>query len=72
MNGQMDGKSKHIEVGAPPKKGDKQLLQNYRPVFMLPILEEILEKILFNSMFEYLQKNNLLFENKSGFWPYDS
>ena len=39
---------------------------------MLPILGKILEKILFNSIFEYLQKNNFLCENQSGFRPYDS
>ena len=48
------------------------MLQNYRPVSLLPILGKILEKILFNSIFEYLQKNNFLCENQSGFRPYDS
>ena len=67
MDGQMDGKS-DIQRWVPhPKKGKKQLLQNYRPVSMLPILEKIFEKILFNSIFEYLQKNNLVFENQSSF-----
>ena len=49
------------------KKGDKQLLQDYRAVSLLPILGKILEKILFNSIFEYLQENNLLCKNQSGF-----
>ena len=48
------------------------MLQNYRPVSLLPILGKILEKILFNSIFEYLQENKLLCENQSGFRPYDS
>ena len=34
------------------KKEDKQFLQNYGPVSLLPILGKILEKILFNSIFE--------------------
>ena len=45
------------------KKADKQLLQNYRPVPLLSIFGKILEKILFNSIFEHLQKNNLLCED---------
>ena len=45
------------------KKGDKQLLQIYRPVSLLPILGKSLEKILFNSIIEYLQENNVLCEN---------
>ena len=49
------------------KKGDKQLLENYRPVSLLPMLGKVFEKILFNNMFEYLQENNLLCENQSGF-----
>ena len=38
------------------KKGDKQLLQNYRPVSLLPICGKIFERIIFNSIFEYLEK----------------
>ena len=49
------------------KKGDKQLLENYRPVSLLPMLGKVFEKIMFNNMFEYLQENNLLCENQSGF-----
>ena len=38
------------------KKGDKQLLQNYRPVSLLPICGKIFERIIFNPIFEYLEK----------------
>ena len=44
----------------------------FRPVSLLPILGKILEKIMFISIFEYLQEDNLLCENQSGFQPYDS
>ena len=33
---------------------------------------KVFEKILFNSIFEYLQENCLLSNNQSGFWPSDS
>ena len=36
------------------KRGDKQLLQNYRPVSLLPICGKIFERIIFNPIFEYL------------------
>ena len=42
------------------KKGIKQLLQNYRPVSLLAIPGKILEKILFISVFEYLQETTCL------------
>ena len=38
------------------KKGDKQLLNNYRPVSLLPICGNIFERIIFNSIFKYLEK----------------
>ena len=35
------------------KKGDKQMLQNYCPVSLLPICGKILERLMFNEMFEF-------------------
>ena len=52
------------------KKVDKQLLQNYRPASLLPISGKVFEKMLYNNIFEYLQENNLLCENQSGFQPF--
>ena len=54
------------------KKGDKQVVENYRPVSLLPIFGKILERLIFNSLFEFLHENNLLNENQSGFRPSDS
>ena len=54
------------------KKVDKQVVDNYRPVSLLPIFGKILERLIFNSLFEFLHENNLLNENQSGFRPSDS
>ena len=54
------------------KKGDQQFVNSYRPVSLLPIFGKVLGKILFNSIFEYLQNNCLLCDNQSGFRPSDS
>ena len=54
------------------KKGDKQLIKNYRPISLLPICGKILEKIVFNNLYNYLNKNNLITKNQSGFRPGDS
>ena len=73
MDGRMDGKSNiYIELEAPPKKGDSQLLQNYWSVSLLPICGKIFERIIFNPIFKYLKKNSLLCPNQSGFHPFDS
>ena len=54
------------------KKHDKKLIKNYRPVSLLPICSKIFEKVIFNSLFKYLDDNNLLTGNQSGFRPGDS
>ena len=54
------------------KKGDKQIVDNYRPISLLRILGKIFERIIFNLIFEYLEENNLLCPNQSGFRPSDS
>ena len=53
------------------KKGDKQSINNYRPI-SLPICGKIFEKIIFNILYSYLNVNNLITKNQSGFRPGDS
>ena len=54
------------------KKGDKQGVQNYRPVSLLPIYSKIFERIIYNNTYIYLIDNNLIQQNKSGFKRGDS
>ena len=54
------------------KKGDKQLIKNYRPISLLPICGKILEKIIFSNLYNYLHLNGLITKNQSGFRPGDS
>ena len=54
------------------KKGDKQLIKNYRPISLFPICGKILEKIIFNHLYSYLPANRLITKNPSGFRPGDS
>ena len=53
------------------KKGDKQI-KNYRPISRLPICSKIFEKIIFKNLYSYLNTNNLLTTNQSGFRQGDS
>ena len=41
-------------------KNDKQIISNYRPVSLLPVFGKIFEKIIFKSIFEYLDEGKLL------------
>ena len=54
------------------KKGDKQILKNYRPISLLPITGKILERLLCDRMFEFFIINNLISDNQLGFKPGDS
>ena len=54
------------------KKGDKQILQNYGPMSLLPICGKILERLMFNEMFEFFIENKLISSSQSGFKPGDS
>ena len=62
-------KSKSIAVH---KKIDKQLRKNYQPISLLPICGQVLERIIYNSIFELFIKNNLISPNQSSFKTGDS
>ena len=49
------------------KKGDKQIINDYRPVSLLPICEKIFQRLIFDTLFEYPEKYNLLSAHQSGF-----
>ena len=54
------------------KEIEKQLINNYRPVSLLPICSKIFERIIFNSIFQFIEESKLLNVNQSGFQPGDS
>ena len=54
------------------KKNLENLKQNCRPISLLPIFGKILEKLIFNTLYQHLAVNNVLNPNQSGFRPGDS
>ena len=54
------------------KNIDKQLVNNYRPISLLPIFGKIFEKVIFNQIYSFLLEEKLLNQNQSGFRPSDS
>lgn len=50
-----------------PKSNDVNCLSDLRPISILPILSKILEKIVHKQLFEFVNENNILHENQSGF-----
>ena len=70
--GEYPSKWKKANVVPVHKKGNKQLLKNYRPISLLPIFGKNFERIIYNNIFEYLTTSKLISDNQSGFKPGDS
>ena len=44
-------------------------MKNYRPISLLPICGKMFENIILNNIYSYLNANNLITKNQSGFRP---
>lgn len=49
------------------KSGDTTNRQNYRPISILPAISKVCERIVYDQLYDYLSKNNLLNKYQSGF-----
>ena len=54
------------------KKEDKTLINNYRPINLLPIFGKIFERVIYNSLSNYFLSNRLFTPSQSRFLPGDS
>ena len=63
---------KRSNIAPVQKNGNKQLIQNYRPVSLLPISSKIFERLIFNSLYKSVEENSLFCSNQSGFRNTDS
>ena len=70
-SGKFPNEWKKANVVPVHKKGDKQILKNYRPISLLPIAGKIFESLLYDRVFEFFIAN-LISKNQSGFRPGDS
>ena len=48
------------------------MINNYRPISLLPICSKIFERLIFNELFRFFIENNLISQHQSGFKPGDS
>ena len=60
-------KTKIVKVTSIFKSRKKELLTNYRPISVLSCFSKILERIMYNRVYNYLNDNNLLFRKQFGF-----
>ena len=54
------------------KKGDTQLLDNYRPISIIPIFGKIFEKIIYERLYSFFISNNVIYDKQFGFRKYHS
>ena len=60
---------KYAKVTPLPKGGDSQVVSNYRPISLLPLLSKLIEKIVHKNLYNHLMQWNLLEERQGGFRP---
>ena len=49
------------------KSGDKDNVSNYRPISILPVFSKVLERIMYNRVYNRLDSKGLLYEKRFGF-----
>ena len=54
------------------KNGQRSLLDNYRPISILPVVSKLMERILYNQIHEYFDRQSLFSKHQFGFRPYHS
>jgi retron-type reverse transcriptase len=69
MQGEFPREWKQAAVTPVLKKGNPQLLNNYRPVSCLPSASKVLEIVVCSQLSDYLETNKLLPDNQHGFRP---
>ena len=49
------------------KDGDRQQVNNYRPISILPFMSKILEKLIYSRLINHLDTNHIIHQNQFGF-----
>ena len=49
------------------KRDDKGNAKNYRPISIFPIFEKIFERLIYNEIYSFFIKSDLISPNQSGF-----
>jgi hypothetical protein len=49
------------------KSDEKKVISNYRPISILPAFSKILERLVYNRLLDFINKNDILSKNQYGF-----
>ena len=68
--GEFPSEWKQANVTPVPKSGDMHLVKNFRPVSVIPVLENVFETVVHRQLHEYFESHGLLNPAQSGFHPF--
>ena len=54
------------------KSEDRRKCEDYRPISILPAISKIMERVVFNQLYKFLNDNSLLSKYQFGFHPMNS
>ena len=54
------------------KKEDNHIIENYRPISILPSISKIIERVVHNQIYTYFTQNNIFSDSQYGFRQYHS
>ena len=67
--GEIPSEWKSANITPVLKKGRKEDVNNYRPISVLPIVAKVFERIVHKQLYEYLERNQILHPDQSGYRP---
>ena len=71
-NGIFPDKLKIAKIIPLHKKGNVHVLDNYRPVSLLPTISKVIEKVMHSQIYSYFTSMDLLYKSQYGFRPHHS
>ncbi|XP_065639673.1 uncharacterized protein LOC124815345 [Hydra vulgaris] len=66
-NGDFPDQLKFAKIIPIYKNGDDSLESNYRPISILSCFSKVLERIMYNRIYNFIDKNNILYPKQFGF-----
>ena len=67
--GKLPNEWKSARITPVPKGGDNEIVGNFRPVSVLPVVVKVFERLVHQQLYTYLQENSLLHSTQFGFRP---
>ena len=49
------------------KSGEKSSIENYRPIFLLPVFSKVIEKLIKTRILSFINRHDILYDRQSGF-----